>query len=99
MVIIRFGDAVNGNIGSMTLKRPYPPILSMTKSTLPAVGASVYASGCHEWNGKLGILTMKPKSSARNIISFTAPDSMNWNWLMSVGISNVGVPVMSHAAK
>ena len=43
--------------------KPYVPIFSMTpaSSTEPIVGASVWASGSHVWNGHIGTLTAKPE--------------------------------------
>ena len=55
---------------------PYAPIFSMTpaSSTEPIVGASVWASGSHVWNGHIGTFTAKP--------SAMAPNTINWNvWL------------------
>ena len=42
------------------------PILSMTpaRSTLPAVGASTWASGSQVWNGKIGTLIAKASANA-----------------------------------
>ena len=42
------------------------PILSMTpaRSTLPAVGASTWASGSQVWNGKIGTLMAKASAKA-----------------------------------
>jgi hypothetical protein len=42
------------------------PILSITaaRSTLPAVGASTWASGSQVWNGKIGTLIAKATANA-----------------------------------
>src|SRR3990170_8887671 len=52
---------------------PYVPIFSMTpaSSTEPIVGASVWASGSHVWNGHIGTLTANPRA--------TAPNTTSWN--------------------
>ena len=99
--IIRSGEPVNGNIGSITLNNPYPPILSKTaaSNTLPAVGASTCASGSQVWNGTAGIFTMNPNSIARNMESLSTLDSRNWNCSSRYGISKVGIPVCAHTAK
>ena len=34
--------------------------------TLPAVGASTWASGSQVWNGKIGTFTAKPRNSRMN---------------------------------
>ena len=45
---------------------PYVPIFSMTAAriTLPAVGASVWASGSHVWSGHIGTLMMNASVKA-----------------------------------
>ena len=93
IMIIRSGFPVFGSIGSEILKSPYPPILSRIKSTLPAVGASEYASGSQEWKGKVGSFARNPKRIARNIPSFIRPGSKNWNCAISSLMSNVATPV------
>ena len=52
--------------------KPYAPIFSMipASSTEPIVGASVWASGSHVWNGHIGTLTAKPRPTAANTISW-----------------------------
>ena len=46
--------------------KPYAPIFSMTPAsrTEPIVGASVWASGSHVWNGHIGTFTAKPRAIA-----------------------------------
>ena len=60
--------APSGTIGTASRRKPYVPSFSSTpaSSTLPAVGASVWASGSHVWNGKNGTLIAKPANRARN---------------------------------
>src|SRR5712664_2154041 len=60
--------AACGNIGIAKRKNPYVPIFSITpaSTTEPAVGASVWASGSHVWNGTIGTLTAKPIANATN---------------------------------
>ena len=57
-----------GNIGKENLRKPYAPILSRipARSTLPAVGASVWASGSQVWMGNMGIFTANAAKKARN---------------------------------
>src|SRR5512142_1687395 len=57
----------SGNIGSEKRTKPYVPIFSRTAAriTEPAVGASVWASGSHVWNGNMGTLIAKPKKNAK----------------------------------
>src|SRR5262252_3036244 len=56
-----------GNKGRQKRRNPYVPILRRTPAriTLPAVGASVCASGSHVWNGNIGTLMAKPKKKAK----------------------------------
>jgi len=55
-----------GRMGSAIRMNPYVPIFSMTpaRSTDPIVGASVWASGSHVWNGHIGTFTAKPSATA-----------------------------------
>ena len=47
---------------------PYVPIFSMmaARMMLPAVGASVWASGSQVWNGNIGTLMRKASAKAPN---------------------------------
>ena len=49
-------------------RKPYVPSLSITpaSTTEPAVGACVWASGSHVWNGKIGTLTANAMANAKN---------------------------------
>ena len=51
--------------------KPYAPSFSMTaaRMTLPAVGASVCASGSQVWNGNIGTLIAKARKNARKAAS------------------------------
>src|SRR5947207_12598787 len=51
-----------GRIGSAILMKPYEPIFRRipASKTEPTVGASVWASGSHVWNGHLGTLMADP---------------------------------------
>src|SRR3972149_10006029 len=57
-----------GNSGKHNRRMPYVPSFNSTPAllTLPAVGASVCASGSHVCSGNTGTLTMKPTDIARN---------------------------------
>src|SRR6266851_792001 len=59
----------SGNIGSEKRTKPYVPIFSRiaARMTEPAVGASVWASGSHVWNGNIGTLIANPRKKARKI--------------------------------
>ena len=66
---------------------PYVPIFSMipASSTEPIVGASVWASGSHVWNGHIGTLIANPRAIAPNTISWNvcvkpplAPNSVSF---------------------
>src|SRR5499433_3799322 len=56
-----------GNNPKLKRSRPYVPIFSSTaaRMTEPAVGASVWASGSHVWNGNIGTLIANPKKKAK----------------------------------
>jgi hypothetical protein len=58
----------SGSIGSVKRKNPYAPIFSRTlaSSTLPAVGASTWASGSQVWNGNIGTFTANAMNNAQN---------------------------------
>src|SRR3954454_6746861 len=60
--------AALGSSGSENRRNPYVPIFSSTlaSTTLPAVGASVCASGSQVWNGNMGTFTAKPTKNAQN---------------------------------
>ena len=69
------------------------PIFSSTPAriTLPAVGASVCASGSQVWNGNIGTLIAKARAKARNISVWARPaGSTN---CARAGRSKVYVPV------
>src|SRR6187549_4170150 len=57
----------SGNIGSENRTKPYVPIFRRiaARMTEPAVGASVWASGSHVWNGNIGTLIAKPRKNAK----------------------------------
>ena len=77
-------SAACGNSGSKKRKKPYVPIFSRTaaSTTLPAVGASTWASGSHVCRGQTGTLMAKasanaPKSQAcRGIATGSRPNRM-----------------------
>src|SRR5262245_9292824 len=46
--------------------------MTPASSTEPIVGASVWASGSHVWNGHIGTLTANPSPTAANTISWNA---------------------------
>ncbi len=56
----------SGNKPSEYRKKPKPPNFSKipAKITLPAVGASQWASGSQIWNGTTGILTANERKKA-----------------------------------
>src|SRR3989304_5616628 len=61
----------SGNIGRLNRMKPYVPIFRRTPAriTLPAVGASVWASGSQVWKGNIGTLIaklMKNESQTRS---------------------------------
>src|SRR5204863_109585 len=60
--------AESGKSGSEKRRNPYVPIFSSTlaSTTLPAVGASVCASGSQVWNGNIGTFTANPTKNAQN---------------------------------
>ena len=58
--------------------------------TEPAVGASVWASGSHVWNGNIGTLTAKPRKNARKIHHCMSNGMSSW-W--NCVTSNVYTPV------
>ena len=51
------------------------PIFRSTPAriTLPAVGASTWASGSHVWNGNIGTLMAKASAKAKNMRSCARP--------------------------
>ncbi len=57
----------SGNIGRLNRRKPYVPIFSSTlaRITLPAVGASTWASGSQVWKGNIGTFTAKAAKKAR----------------------------------
>src|ERR1700682_1506890 len=57
----------SGNIGREKRTKPYVPIFRSTAAriTEPAVGASVWASGSHVWEGNIDPLIAKPKKKAK----------------------------------
>ena len=59
--------AESGSSGSEKRRKPYVPIFSRTlaRTTDPAVGASVCASGSQVWNGNIGTFTAKPTKKAQ----------------------------------
>src|SRR5262252_7731869 len=60
--------AARGSRGRENRRNPYVPIFSRTlaRTTDPAVGASVWASGSQVWNGNIGTFTAKPTKNAQN---------------------------------
>ena len=60
--------AASGYSGRANRMNPYAPSFSMTaaRMTLPAVGASVCASGSQVWNGNIGTLIANARKNARN---------------------------------
>src|SRR5215471_8164090 len=86
--------AADGSSGSEKRRKPYVPIFSRTlaRTTDPAVGASVCASGSQVWNGNIGTFTAKPTKKAQNthhctllasdvFISSEISKEYAWNWL------------------
>ena len=69
------------------------PIFSSTPAriTLPAVGASTWASGSQVWNGNSGTLIAKASAKARNMRSCPRPGAITY--CASTGRSNVYRPV------
>src|SRR3954447_10460945 len=69
--------AESGSSGSEKRRNPYVPIFSRTlaRTTEPAVGASVCASGSQVWKGNIGTLTAKPTKKAQNTHHCMAPES------------------------
>ena len=65
--------AASGSSGREKRRKPYVPIFSRTlaRTTEPAVGASVCASGSQVWNGNMGTLTAKPTKKAQNTHHWT----------------------------
>src|SRR5262245_65322388 len=59
--------AASGKRGIANRTKPYVPILRSTPAriTLPAVGASTWASGSQVWNGNIGTLIAKASANAR----------------------------------
>ena len=60
--------AAAGHIGNANRSRPYGPSFntSPARSTLPAVGASVCASGSQVCSGNSGVFTPNPTRNAAN---------------------------------
>src|SRR3972149_10037806 len=58
----------SGKRGIENLRKPYAPILMRiaARITLPAVGASVCASGSQVWTGNIGTFTAKAEKNAQN---------------------------------
>src|SRR3954462_12849285 len=65
--------AARGSSGSENRRKPYVPIFSRTlaSTTDPAVGASVWASGSHVWNGNIGTFTANPRKNAQKTHHWT----------------------------
>src|SRR5690242_21256372 len=61
--------AESGSSGREKRRKPYVPIFRRTlaRTTEPAVGASVCASGSQVWNGNIGTFTAKPTKNAQKI--------------------------------
>ncbi len=57
-----------GKNGIANRRNPYVPIFSRitARSTLPAVGASPWASGSQVWKGKTGTFTANARANAVN---------------------------------
>src|SRR4051812_27043778 len=63
--------------------------MTPARSTEPMVGASVWASGNHVWNGHIGTLMANP--------SATAPNATSWNvWLNPPEAPNFANATMSN---
>src|SRR6185436_3176832 len=76
----------SGRIGRLKRMNPYVPIFRRTAAriTEPAVGASVWASGSHVWNGNIGTLIEKPRKNARKIHHCKLNGMLSeWNCVMS----------------
>src|SRR5215468_9710332 len=60
--------AADGNRGTARRMNPNVPSFSMmlARTTEPAVGSSVCASGSHVWNGNIGTFTANPTKNAQN---------------------------------
>ena len=69
--------AASGSSGSEKRRKPYVPIFSSTlaRTTEPAVGASVCASGSQVWNGNIGTFTAKPRKNAQKTHHCTSPEA------------------------
>ncbi len=91
--------APSGRIGNAMRMNPYVPIFSMTpaSSTEPIVGASVWASGSHVWNGHIGTLTAKPSAIAaeHDQLEGVAEAAGHAERLEQPSMSNVCAPVPS----
>jgi hypothetical protein len=61
----------SGRTGRAIRTNPYVPIFRRipARSTEPTVGASVWASGSHVWNGHIGTLMAKPRNKPANATS------------------------------
>src|SRR5664279_4560516 len=86
--------AANGKSGTAKRMRPYAPSLSRTPAriTEPAVGASVWASGSHVWNGNIGTLMAKARKNAKNSHSAAGP-AIFGAVVYNSGIEKVYTPV------
>src|SRR4030081_3608981 len=70
----------SGNSGRQKRRKPYVPILRSTpaRMTLPAVGASTWASGSQVWNGNSGTLIAKARAKARNMRFWALPGAITY---------------------
>src|SRR5213593_2422818 len=85
--------AASGKSGRQKRRNPYVPIFRRTPAriTLPAVGASTWASGSQVWNGNSGTLIAKASAKPRNMRLCARPGAITY-WV-SRGRSNVYRPV------
>src|SRR5207237_9022512 len=84
-----------GRIGRAMRTKPYVPSFRRmaARITEPTVGASVWASGNHVWNGNMGTLMAKPMNRPANIHTcvLVASRRMGESAAASAGMSNVGL--------
>ena len=82
--------AAAGRMGMAMRTKPYVPSLRSTaaKITEPTVGACVWASGNHVWNGNIGTLMPKPMNMPRKM-STCEDNATPWSAVGSARMSKV----------
>src|SRR5690348_10217407 len=92
--------AASGRMGMATRMKPYVPSFRRTaaRMTEPTVGAWVWASGSHVWNGNIGTLTANPMNRPAKIHSWVEW-TMELEWAARYSIEKLTAPVWKNRAR